>query len=43
MSITVFIRDQLDPFERAAFEECAVLARHHRALRRRCARLVDAG
>ena len=43
MTVTVFIRYQLDPFKRAKFEEYSkTLAHHHPEMRRRPDRLLDA-
>ena len=43
MTITVFIRYQLDPFKRGPFETIRKeLADHHSEMRRRSRRLLDA-
>ncbi len=43
MTVTVFIRYQIDPFKRAQFEEYAKqMALHHPGLRRRPDRLFHA-
>ena len=43
MTVTVFIRYQLDPFKRAMFEEYAKRwLTHHSEMRRRPDRLLDA-
>ena len=43
MTLTVFIRYQIDPFKRDQFEDYArALARHHPGVRRQLPRLLDA-